>query len=67
MPRIKARPATGIPPTADKVAASTIKPLPVTPAAPFEVNNSTSSSVICCMSVIGVLVACAMKTAAIVR
>ena len=44
-----------------------MKPLPVTPAAPFEVSSSTASSVSSCISVIGVLVACAMKTAAIVR
>ena len=67
MPRISARPATGTSPTADSVAASTMKPLPVTPAAPFEVSSSTASSVSCCVSVIGVLVACAMNTAAIVR
>ncbi|MCY1383495.1 hypothetical protein D9M69_716250 [compost metagenome] len=67
MPRISARPATGTCPTADSVAASTMKPLPVTPAAPFEVSSSTASSVISCVSVIGVLVACAINTAAIVR
>ena len=33
--------ATGIVPTEANVAASTIKPLPVTPAAPFEVSSST--------------------------
>ena len=67
IPRISARPATGTLPTADRVAASTMKPLPVTPAAPFDVNSSTSNSVSCCASVIGVLVACAMNIAAIVR
>ena len=67
MPRISASPATGTWPTADSVAASTMKPLPVTPAAPFEVSSSTASSVICWPIVIGVLVAWAMKTAAIVR
>ena len=41
MPRISASPATGTPPTADSVAASTMKPLPVTPAAPLEVSSST--------------------------
>ena len=51
----------------DSVAASTMNPLPVTPAAPLEVSSSTSSSVTCWPRVIGVLVACAMKTAAMVR
>ena len=37
--------------------ASTMKPLPVTPAAPFDVSSSTNSSVISWVSVIGVLVA----------
>ena len=41
MPRISASPATGTAPTADSVAASTMKPLPVTPAAPLEVSSST--------------------------
>ena len=42
MPRISASPATGTWPTAESVAASTMKPLPVTPAAPFEVSSSTA-------------------------
>ncbi|VTY29709.1 Uncharacterised protein [Xylophilus ampelinus] len=67
IPRISASPATGTCPTADSVAASTMKPLPVTPAAPLEVSSSTASSVSSCISVIGVLVAWAMNTAAIVR
>ena len=67
MPRISASPATGTAPTADSVAASTMKPLPVMPAAPLLVSSSTPSNVSCCVSVIGVFVACAMKTAAIVR
>ena len=67
MPRISARPATGTWPTADSVAASTMNPLPVTPAAPFDVSSSTSSSVTSSVSVICVFVACAMNTAAIVR
>ena len=44
-----------------------MKPLPVTPAAPFEVSSNTANKVICWVSVIGVLVACAINTAAIVR
>ena len=67
MPKISAKPATGTLPTADSVAASTMKPLPVTPAAPLEVSSSTSSSVIWCDRSSGVLVAWAMKTAAMVR
>ena len=39
MPRISASPATGHVPTEPSVAASTMKPLPVTPAAPFEVEQ----------------------------
>ena len=67
MPNIKAIAATGICPTAGKVAASTIKPLPVTPAAPLEVSNKTRSRVICCDISILVLVACAKNTAAMVK
>lgn len=46
IPRISAVPATGKCPTAEMVAASTMKPLPVTPAAPFEESSSTTSRVI---------------------
>ena len=67
MPRISASPATGTAPTAESVAASTMKPLPVTPAAPLDVSSNTPSRVSCWVSVIGVLVAWAMNTAAIVR
>ena len=67
MPRINASPATGTPPTADSVAASTINPLPVTPAAPLEVNSSTASNVTWWKRSSGVFVAWAMKTAAMVR
>jgi len=44
-----------------------MKPLPVIPAAPLEVNNSTDSSPSCWSKVSGVLVACATKIAPIVR
>ncbi|MNT64370.1 hypothetical protein D3C72_2022630 [compost metagenome] len=67
IPRISARPATGRPPTADRVAASTMKPLPVTPAAPLEEISSTASRVSCWVRSIGVSVAWAMNTAAMVR
>src|SRR6516165_6248218 len=40
-PRINAMLATGMVPTEASVAASTMKPLPVTPAAPFEVRSNT--------------------------
>lgn len=46
IPVMSARPATGRCPTAEIVAASTIKPLPVTPAAPFEESSSTTNRVI---------------------
>lgn len=58
---------TGTWPTAESVAASTINPEPVTPAAPLLVSNSTARSVSCCTSVICTSQACAIKTAAIVR
>src|SRR3984893_7768403 len=48
IPRINAMLATGIVPTLDNVAASTIKPLPVTPAAPLEVSSSTARMPSCC-------------------
>ena len=68
MPRISASPATGTWPTADSVAASTMKPLPVTPAAPFEVSSSTAEQrELLRAASSAVLVACAMNTAAIVR
>ncbi|MNP09203.1 hypothetical protein D3C76_1012960 [compost metagenome] len=57
IPRISAKPATGRWPTADRVAANTMKPLPVTPAAPLEDNSSTSSKVIWAVRSIGVSVA----------
>jgi hypothetical protein len=38
--------ATGICSTEESVAASTIKPLPVTPAAPFDVSSRTRRIVI---------------------
>ena len=44
MPKITASAAGGMFPVVEIVAASTIKPLPVMPAAPFEVSNITASS-----------------------
>ena len=49
------------------VAAKTIKPDPVTPAAPFDVSSRTPISAICCPMLSGVWVAWARNTAAIVR
>ena len=66
-PRISAMPATGMVPTEASVAASMMKPLPVTPAAPFDVSSSTPRMPSCCASDRSVLVACAMNSAAIVR
>ncbi|MNU05153.1 hypothetical protein D3C72_2498610 [compost metagenome] len=43
-PRIKAIPATGTEGTTDSVAASVMKPAPVTPAAPLELSIATSSN-----------------------
>ncbi|MCY1546174.1 hypothetical protein D9M68_821560 [compost metagenome] len=67
MPRISARPATGRWPTADRVAARTMKPLPVTPAAPLEAISSTASRVSWWVMSMLVSVAWAMNTAAMVR
>ena len=46
-----ATPSTGTTRIAARVLASTIKPEPVTPAAPFDVSISTPSTLICCVSV----------------
>ena len=67
MPRISATPATGIWPTVASVAASVTKPLPTTPAAPFDVSSSTARMVSSCCRVSEMSQAWAMKTAAMVR
>ena len=59
-------PDSGIVGTTASVAASVMKPAPVTPLAPFEVSIVTPSSVSCCVHVRSVLVACAMNSTAIV-
>ena len=64
MPRISAIPASGIEGTIDSVAASVMKPAPVTPAAPLELIIATSSSEICSPSESSTPVACAMNSAA---
>ena len=46
-PRISAKPATGMSPTAERVAANTINPDPETPAAPLLVKRRTVNSVAC--------------------
>jgi len=59
MPRMSTGPATGTWATAERVAAKTMKPLPVMPAAPLEVNSNTPSRVSWLVSLWrGVLVAC---------
>ncbi|MNR42351.1 hypothetical protein D3C85_1608580 [compost metagenome] len=44
-PNSKTMPATGIVPNDDKVAARMMKPEPVTPAEPLEVNINTASTI----------------------
>ena len=66
-PRMSARPATGIDGTTASVAASVMKPAPVTPDAPFEVSIATPRMVSCCLNVRSMLSACATNNAAIVR
>ena len=51
---------------ADSVAASVMNPLPVTPAAPFDVNSRIASSESCWPNDRWTPVACATKIAAIV-
>ena len=67
MPTIKTMPSTGIRCVEESVAASTMKPLPVTPAAPFEVIKQIASNVSSCVKVSDVFVACAMNIAPIVK
>ena len=57
-------PATGTEGTIDSVAASVMKPAPVTPAAPFDDSIATPRRRSCSPSVRSTLVACAMKSAA---
>ncbi|MNY67361.1 hypothetical protein D3C86_2049340 [compost metagenome] len=59
-------PATGMWSSEARVAARVMKPEPVTPAEPFEVSSSTPSTISWSVSVNGVLVAWAMKMAAMV-
>ena len=66
MPKISAIPATGTLGTTDSVAANVIKPAPVTPAAPLELNIATSSSENCSPQLKSMPTACAMNNAAIV-
>jgi len=64
IPRINAIPATGIAGTTESVAAKVIKPAPVIPAAPLELNIATKRIVICCVKVSSILHACAINNAA---
>jgi hypothetical protein len=66
-PRSSTMPATGILPIDASVAASVMKPEPVTPAAPFEVSSRTPSSRSWSPIDRSTPVAWAMNTAAIVR
>ncbi len=59
-------PDSGMVGTTASVAASVMKPAPVTPLAPFDVSIATASSVSCCIHVSSMLVACAMNSTAIV-
>ena len=65
IPMSSASPAMGKAGNAASVAASVTNPLPVTPAAPLEVSNSKAIRPNCCPIDMGVLVAWAMKMAAI--
>lgn len=67
IPSSSVSPATGTVPVEDRVADSVTNPPPVTAAAPFEVRSSTTRSDSSSPSDSGVFVACATKTAAIVR
>ena len=67
IPSNSASPATGTVPIVESVAANVMKPPPVTAAAPFEVSNNTPRITSCCFKLSGTFVACAMKTAAIVK
>ena len=59
--------ATGTVPSEDSVAASTMKPEPVTPAAPLDVSSRMPIRPSSCPSDSSVLVAWARNTAAMVR
>src|SRR3954469_24316797 len=66
-PSTSASPSTGTVCVAASVLASTMKPDPVTPAAPFEVTINTASSASCWPSDMCTPNACAMKIDAIDR
>ncbi len=61
IPKISAIPATGTAGTTDKVAASVIKPAPVTPAAPLELTIATKSNATCSPIDKSTLHACAIN------
>jgi len=64
MPRISTIAPTGTVGTTERLAASVIKPAPVTPVEPFEVSIVTSNNVISCAKLKCVLVACARNSTA---
>ncbi len=63
IPRISAIPATGIVGITVIVATRAMNDAPCTPLAPLEVSTATARIVSCCVSVSGVFVACATKSA----
>ncbi|MNR22139.1 hypothetical protein D3C85_1390790 [compost metagenome] len=65
-PSSRTMPATGMLSMVARVAARVMKPEPVTPAEPLEVSSSTPSTISWSIRVNGVLVAWAMKMAAMV-
>ena len=67
IPRMRARPATGIDGTTASVAARVMKPAPVTPEAPFDVSIATPRMVSSCFSVRSMFRAWATNSDAIVR
>ena len=67
MPKMSMIPATGTVPSDDSVAASTMNPEPVTPAAPLDVSRRIAISPSCAPSDRVTSCACATYSAASVR
>ena len=66
-PSSSATPSTGTTFIAESVLASTMKPEPVTPAAPLDVIMRIASTLSCCPTDRSMWYACAMKSTAIDR
>ena len=64
MPNTMAMPGTRRGSTAASVAASVMKPAPVTPEAPLEVSIATPTMMSCCLRSSGMFSACAMNKVA---